>query len=211
MQSSKDRRKLILTKLNGNFSILFPLTPFPKFSASMDKSTEKLYGHGEMDTGATRNLTKVTMSGTFPHPKNNYSFVFNNDYMPGYYVNYLYQWMENQNDLLLQYRTDEQKITHLYCRIDKFDYAEEDGSKNVKFNLTLTEYRKDERNVSDDESMSERTRKTYGANTYYVAEGDTLQSIAAKLYGDSSKWYYLMNKNDLKNPLVLTVGQGLKI
>ena len=177
----------------------------------MDKSTEKLYGHGEMDTGATRNLTKVTMSGMFPDPDNNYTFVFNNDYKPGYYTNYLWQWMENQNDLLLQYRTDEQKITHLYCRIDKFDYAEEDGSKNVKFNLTLTEYREDKRNISNDESLSAKIRKEYGADTYYVGEGDTLISIAAKLYSDSTKWVYLMNKNDLKNPLVLTVGQGLKI
>lgn len=206
-----DRRKLILTKLNGNFSILFPLTPFPKFSSSMDISTEKLYGHGEMDTGATRKLTKITMSGIFPHPDNKYDFVFNNDYTPGYYTNYLYQWMENQNDLLLTYRTDKKKITHLNCRIEKFDYHEDDGTKNVKFNLTLREYRKYDLTISDDEALSQKIRKEYGADTYYVGEGDTLMSIAAKLYSDSSKWVYLMNKNDLKNPLILTVGQAIKI
>ncbi|WP_238948861.1 LysM domain-containing protein [Clostridium sp. YIM B02569] len=207
----EDRRKLILTKVKDNFSILFPLTPFPKFSSSMNISTAELFGHGETDTGAIRNLTKITMDGILPHPKNNYDFVFNNDYAPGYYTNYLYDWMVNQNNLLMSYRTDTQKISHLNCRIEKFDFAEEDGSKNIKFNLTLREYRENKLTDSNDVVNSKYVIDSYGSDTYYVGEGDTLITIAAKLYGDSSKWNYLMNKNNLKNPLILEVGQGLKI
>lgn len=206
-----DRRKLILTKLNENYSILFPITPFPKFSSGMNIQTVELFGHGEMDVGATRNLTKVTMSGIFPHPYNNYDFVFNNDHMPGYYTGKLLTWMRNQNDLKLTYCTDREKLITLKCRIEKFDYAEEDGTKNIKFNLTLREYRENKLTQSNIIVDSEKVKKSYGADTYYVGEGDTLISIAAKLYGDSSKWDYLMNKNNLKNPLDLTIGQGLKI
>ena len=206
-----DRRKLIITKLNGNYSLLFPITPFPKFKSAMDLSTEKSFGHGEVDLGATRNLTIVTMSGIFPHPDNGYNFIFSKGYSPMHFVNYLYQWMENQNDLLMQYRTDTQKICHLNCRVQDFDFAEEDGTKNVRYNLTLREYRKNNLNVADDEAISARARETYGSDFYYVDEGDTLISIAKKIYGDSSMWKYLQNKNDLKNPLVLEFHQQLRI
>lgn len=208
---SDDRRKLILTKLNGNYSLLFPITPFPKFKSSMDITTEKSFGHGEVDLGATRNLTIVTMSGIFPHPDNNYNFIFSKGYSPMHFVNYLYQWMENQNDLLMQYRTDTEKICHLNCRVQDFDFAEEDGTKNVRFNLTLREYRKNNLTLADDLAKSTRAIETYGQEFYYVGEGDTLISIAAKIYSDSTMWKYLQNKNDLKNPLVLDVGQRLRI
>jgi len=52
---------------------------------------------------------------------------------------------------------------------------------------------------------------SYGSDTYFVAEGDTLITIAAKIFGDSTKWAYLMNLNQLQNPIDLTVGQALKI
>ena len=205
------RRKFIVTKLNGNYSLLFPITPFPKFKSSMDITTEKSFGHGEVDLGATRNLDIMTVSGIFPHPDNNYNFIFSKGIPPMYFINYLYQWMENQNDLLVQYRTDTQKICHMYCRVHDFDYAEEDGTKNVRYNITFREYRKNNLTLADDESISARARETYGQEFYYVGEGDTLINIAAKLYGDSSMWKYLQNKNDLKNPLVLDIGQQLRI
>lgn len=208
---SDDRRKLIITKKSTNFSLLFPLTPFPKFSSGMNIQTAELFGHGEVDIGATRNLTRITMSGMFPYPSNNYDFVFNNDHVPGFYINYLYDWMVNQDDLELTYRTDSQKISHLNCRIEKFDYYEDDGTKNVKFNMTLREYKDNTLTTSNVVADSKRAIESYGSDTYYVADGDTLITIASKIYGDSSKWSYLMNKNDLKNPLELNTGQAIKI
>ena len=206
-----DRRKFIVTKLNGNYSLLFPITPFPKFKSSMDITTEKSFGHGEVDLGATRNLDIMTVSGTFPHPDNDYKFIFRKGYSPGYFINYLDQWMENQNDLLVQYRTDTKKIFHMNCRIQDFDYGEEDGTKNVRYNITFRRYRENKLNVADDEAISARAKETYGSDFYYVDEGDTLISIAKKIYGDSSMWKYLQNKNDLKNPLVLEFHQQLRI
>ena len=41
----------------------------------------------------------------------------------------------------------------------------------------------------------------YGSSVYYTAEGDTLITIAGKIFGDSSQWYYLQNINGLDNPL----------
>ena len=53
--------------------------------------------------------------------------------------------------------------------------------------------------------------KSYGSSSYFVGEGDTLISIATKLFGDSSKWSYLQNINNLSNPLSLELGQEIKL
>lgn len=48
---------------------------------------------------------------------------------------------------------------------------------------------------------------------YIVQKGDTLESIAGKFYGDSSKWrpIFSANKPPMTDPSDLKVGQELKI
>lgn len=52
-----------------------------------------------------------------------------------------------------------------------------------------------------------------GRQTYMVKRGDTLQSIAAKFYGDASKWHRIADANNIKNPRDLSkyVGDRIKI
>jgi hypothetical protein len=45
---------------------------------------------------------------------------------------------------------------------------------------------------------------------YTVKRGDTLSGIAIKLYRDASKWRKLADRNNIKNPKKLRVGQRLK-
>lgn len=54
---------------------------------------------------------------------------------------------------------------------------------------------------------------TGGGRTYVVQKGDTLYSIARKLYGDQSKWkvIYNANRGQLKSPDRLPVGAKLVI
>lgn len=46
---------------------------------------------------------------------------------------------------------------------------------------------------------------------YTVQAGDTLQGIAASLWGDSSLWYLIAEANGLSGDAALTAGQGLSI
>lgn len=46
---------------------------------------------------------------------------------------------------------------------------------------------------------------------YTIKKGDTLQSIAAKFYGDPHKWERIAEANGIKNPRRLTVGDVIKI
>lgn len=56
--------------------------------------------------------------------------------------------------------------------------------------------------------------KAYPAITpdqYIVKAGDTLQSIAANLYGDASRWYLIADANNLSGSSTLPEGFALKI
>lgn len=55
------------------------------------------------------------------------------------------------------------------------------------------------------------TTTTKKAKTYTIKTGDTLISIAGKVYGDTSKWRDLAIKNDIKNPRKLPIGKVLKL
>lgn len=50
-----------------------------------------------------------------------------------------------------------------------------------------------------------------GASVYTVRQGDTLESIAASVWGDSSLWYHLAEANGLAGSTALTDGQTLVI
>lgn len=195
----------------SNTELIFPITPFPRFSASVEPITQKIFGVGEIDVGFTRNLIKCTCEGIFPDPKNNYNFTVATTYTPNYYIKQLNEWMNNQNDLLIEYYTKSERINAMSCRIQSFETGEEDGTKNVKYNITFKEYKKITATTSSAFANGKEVAESYGSRTYYVGEGDTLISIAAKLFGDSSKWVYLQNVNNLSNPLNIEVGQAINL
>ena len=74
----------------------------------------------------------------------------------------------------------------------------------------LVNRRKAEKELFDTKVVSVNVVK---ATTYTVVKGDTLSSIAKKLYGNASKWRVIYNANlDLiKNPNIVRVGWVLVI
>jgi nucleoid-associated protein YgaU len=54
---------------------------------------------------------------------------------------------------------------------------------------------------------------TASGKTYTVQAGDSLWSIAQKFYGTGSKWgeLYELNKDIIKDPRLIFVGQVLKV
>ena len=46
--------------------LIFPITPFPKFTESVNYDTVNIYGNGEMVTGHNLQLTRCSIDGIFP-------------------------------------------------------------------------------------------------------------------------------------------------
>jgi LysM repeat protein len=63
------------------------------------------------------------------------------------------------------------------------------------------------------DATSTKTEKKSGERTYTVREGDTLASISRKFYKSPQRWQRILeaNKNNIRDPKKLTVGQTLVI
>ena len=205
------RRILTIECLATKEVLTFPITPFPKFTESVSYDTVNIYGNGEMVTGHNRQLTRCSIDGIFPgkhaidtNEQKILETLGDEDatiYGTTYYCKKLSKWLNNQNNLKLTYRTKNYTLNTLYCRIESFESGEEDGSMCVHFNLNLIEYRD---NKIKDNSIAKKIDdiiEQYGSSVYYTEEGDTLITIAGKIFSDSSQWYYLQNINNLDNPL----------
>jgi LysM repeat protein len=204
------RRKACLVEENV-FQILFPITPTLDWNESLNTSSQDLFGYGEIGTGETAKLTTVTLEGIFPHLENGYDFLIEHN-PPSFYMNKIEEWMFDFKVLLLKYKTDSEVMRTMYCKITDFIHKEK-PNKDMTFTLKLRQHV--DLGVSNTEYTAENASKSaissYGSSVYYVGDGDTLISIAIKLYGDSTMWSYLMEKNSLDNPLAISVGQELKI
>ena len=195
--------------------LIFPITPFPKFTESVNYDTVNIYGNGEMVTGHNLQLTRCSIDGIFPgyyareSEANKLKLLPDKDgkvHGAKHYCKKLSKWLRKQNNLYLTYKTATETINSLRCRIESFEYGEEDGSMSGHFNLNLIEYRD---NKIKDNSIAKKIDniiEQYGSSVYYTEEGDTLITIAGKIFSDSSQWYYLQNINNLDNPLKVFSG-----
>lgn len=206
-------RRLSIKSLVENTEILFPVTPFVKYKEGMTVSSQDLFGFGEIDNGASIKLDTWSVESFFPDIDNNYSFDLSpKKYHPNLYIIALSRWMKEQHILEFNYYTDEVVLNYYLCKIIGFEHGERSGNKDVHYTLDFREYKQLKigsqyvKYASTQDIISK-----YGSDTYIVAEGDTLITIAAKIFGDSTKWSYLMDNNGLQNPLDIKVGQTLKL
>jgi nucleoid-associated protein YgaU len=203
-------RKLYVKSIQDNLEILFPVTPFITWKSGMNKTSQDLYGFGEIGTGATPKLTTWVAESFFPHPDNEYDFLAGTNYGTTYYINWLDKWKREQHVLVFKYAADNgRSISTWYCKIDTFEFGEKDGSMDVFYTLEFTEYKE----LKLDGAYINRNNEiklNYGS-TYTVKDEDTILTIAAKVYGDSSKYKDIMFNNQITNPLDIKLGQRLKI
>ena len=190
--------------------LIFPITPFPKFTESVNYDTVNIYGNGEMVTGHNLQLTRCSIDGIFPgyyareSEANKLKLLPDKDgivHGAKHYCKKLSKWLKKQNNLYLTYGTATETINSLHCRIESFEYGEEDGSMSGHFNLNLIQYRNNEIEDNSIAVNMDKIIKEYGSSVYYTEDGDTLITIAGKILNDSSQWYYLQNINNLENPL----------
>ena len=69
-------------------------------------------------------------------------------------------------------------------------------------NVTFTEY-------LDPEDNKRQTDPDY--TVHILKHGDTLSSVAAKMYGDPGQWRAIADRNDIDDPIHLEIGQRLGI
>lgn len=206
-------RKVWIKSLSENLELILPVTPFINFKESMNINSQDLFGFGEIDNGSTQKLDTWSCESFFPDINNNYEFDLSEiKYGSEYYVSVFSRWMKSSQILLFDYYSPTKVLNSYYCKIVGFSHGEKNGNKDVHYTLDFREYK--QLKIGSQYVQYASTQdiiSKYGNDTYMVAEGDTLITIASKIYGDSTKWSYLMYKNSLQNPLNIEVGQTLKL
>ncbi len=65
--------------------------------------------------------------------------------------------------------------------------------------------------INSPEPATVETPAPAPVRTYIICKGDTLWSVAKKIYGDGQRWKDIAQANNIDNPTKLRVGQVLQI
>lgn len=165
---------------------------------------------GELNFFGKPKLISLTLSSFFPGQY--YPFCITKEkevpkpYV--YYVEQISRWMYEGKPLILNI---EKTRFNLTCCIENFSYGEKDGSGDVYYTLEFKEYRivNTQVKVNDKSNPNLRQQVREPRKTHIVKSGDTLWMIAQKEYGSGSRWKEIADKNGVKDPKRLQVGQRL--
>ena len=176
-----------------------------------------------------RDLKKISIESFFPNQ--DYPFVTTQQrHDPYTYVESIERWRDSKKPIRLII-TD--TPINLALGIESFTYGERDGSGDVYYSLEMSEYRftnvkeqsKKEYSPPSKTGLTEEDLRvskevidslTRGdtrdvPNSYTVKPGDTLTTIAKMKTGNSSNYKVIAEKNNIKDPNKISVGQVLKL
>lgn len=218
--TSNNKYQMWLTFNGEKEKIRLPVLP-EKFKITMgtkDQSVD-VAGLGEILVAQSRPATEFSFSSFFPAAA-----------FPGIAVSYVTK-PTTLKDKIVEWKNSTKPV-HLivtglgidvYCRITKFIPSEAGGDVGtINYDITLKEYREPKvRQVKVEvktqtatvQNTPARTDNTTQPTTYTVKKGDCLWNIAKKFLGNGALYtqIYNLNKNIIKNPNLIYVGQVLRI
>lgn len=171
---------------------------------------------GDINLIGKSGLKHMTVSSFFPNQ--DYPYVTTqNRHDPHVYVESIEKWRLSGKPIRLIIT---ETPINLAMSIDSFSYREQDGSGDIYYDLELSEYKftnikqskkeyEDPIKTGSKKDVKRETKET--PKTYTVKAGDTLSIIAKKTTGNSANYKKIAEKNNIKNPNIIKVGQVLKL
>ena len=185
-------------------SIQIPILP-PSFSVSMENghSTVNVQTKGDVTIIGKKGLKSIDFESFFPN--HNYPFAScKRKKNPYDYVKKIESWMEKAVRLTITGTN-----INMLCLIKSFSYEEPDGTGDIKYSISLEEYRpptyKKAKTVTKKTTTKKKVtvKKTTkpsrpvkeAPKTYTVKSSDTLWGIAKNFYGSGSLYTKIYNAN----------------
>lgn len=166
---------------------------------------------GDINLIGNTGLREVTLSSFFP--AKNYNFSYNvGRKKPITCVNLLEKWRKSGKPV----RVIITDLLNMEATIESFSWGERDATGDIYYSIYLKEYKKIKVKKTKGKKTTTRATKAPESNTgktYTVKKGDCLWNIAKRFYGNGSQYtkIYNANKDKIKNPNIIYVGQVLKI
>ena len=169
---------------------------------------------GDINLIGKTGLRDLSLSSFFP--ARDYNFSNNSGRKePLAYVEKIEEWRNSGEPI----RVIVTGILNMECTIESFNYGEKDATGDIYYTISLKEYKKIKTKqatvslVKGATTTSTRTTKEPSGGTYTVKKGDSLWKIAKQFYGNGAEYtkIYNANKDKIKNPNLIYVGQVLTI
>lgn len=180
-----------------NNRIRLPITPSVLgVDRSADISTDDIIKLGEVSTFNGMKLKTIELEGFFP--KQDYSFVPSNRLEPYRYSEIIQSW-QNSGTVIRITITD--TPTNMLCRVQSFNTREQDGTRDLYFELHLTEHKPISiPNLNNQVNRPTTNNSSNTQRTHKVVKGDNLYDIAQKYYGNGKLYPKVKEANKAKYP-----------
>lgn len=198
----------------NNGRIAFPVSPESyNISVSSRNTVANVFQVGDVNLKGKTGLREVSLSSFFPAKDYNFARMVGD---PLSLVEQIEKWRNSDNPC----RVVIGKVLNMECTIESFIWGEQDGTGDIYFTLTLKEYKRikiKKANITvETEPPKQRETKSpkeSSGKTYTVKKGDCLWNIAKQFYGNGAQYtkIYEANKDKIKNPNLIYVGQVLTI
>lgn len=201
-------------KENENKSYRLPVSPKDYTMTSGNTvTTVNANEVGEVSLFSGNKLYSITISSFFPAKV--YTFCeYNNFPNPSKSIDIFEEWRKKGTVLRLIITDTKVNIPIL---IESFRWGEQDGTRDVYFELILREYRQLKAPTKKASIVPKRPSPPppppQTKRTHTVISGDCLWDLARKYYGDGSKYptIFNANKDKISNPNLIHIGWVLVI
>lgn len=172
---------------NDKKSIRLPILP-ESFAIEGVQNNQSVMIHnlGEINLKGKRGLYSIAIESFLPHEKLAFQHGKYRDAYDYYIAKLKNLYEKNTTVHLIITGT----TISLFCTIEAFSYGEEERNGDVKYSLTLKEYREDALT-----SNSKRPKKDVEEKTVKWKKGDTWQKLTKKALGSSKNWKKVRKNN----------------
>lgn len=196
-------RQIIMQGMTDTLTI--PVTP-SKYSITSGQKNKvvDITQVGEALIFGMPKLRTLSFSGFFPSLLHDYPFIVGDTKEPAEIVELLTKWKESRMPVRVII-TD--TPVNLMFGIMQFDWWEQDGSKDIYYTLSLTEYKdlntpaaNNDKPVDETTGLKDRPTETVEPTQATLwQKGSDICDAAKKAYGDYTHWRRIVQSNDLKD------------
>ncbi len=186
-------------------ALILPVTPAKyEVSTGQQNKVVDITQLGQLLVFGTPKLRTLSFSCFFPSLAHDYPFVVGDSREPAEIIELLTKWKEERLPIRIII-TD--SPVNMMVGIMSLNYREQDGSRDIYYDLALTEYKElntpqanNDKQVDETTGLKERPTETQEPTQATLwQKGSDICDAAKKAYGDYSKYRRIVEANDLKD------------